>query len=63
MESPAGQDVKRRGILMTGESGIFTPEDVAFVQAVGAWVGEREGGREGCSAPSMQGLPDIWSWE
>lgn len=27
--------VKQRGIMMTGESGIFTPEDVAFVQAVG----------------------------
>ncbi len=26
--------VKKRGILMTGESGIFTPEDVAFVQDV-----------------------------
>jgi hypothetical protein len=35
MDSPPGQEVKRRGILMTGESGIFTPEDVAFVQAVG----------------------------
>jgi hypothetical protein len=35
MDSPAGQEVKRRGILMVGESGIFTPEDVAFVQDAG----------------------------
>lgn len=35
MDSPAGQEVKRRGILMVGESGIFTPDDVAFVQAAG----------------------------
>ncbi len=34
MDSPAGKEVRRRGILMTGESGIFTPDDVAFVQAV-----------------------------
>lgn len=27
--------VKERGIIMVGESGIFTPEDVAFVQQVG----------------------------
>lgn len=25
----------QRSILMAGESGIFTPEDVAFVQAAG----------------------------
>ncbi|WIA32059.1 hypothetical protein OEZ86_002911 [Tetradesmus obliquus] len=35
MESPAGQEVQRRGILMVGESGIFTPDDVAFCQAAG----------------------------
>ena len=35
MESPAGQEVQRRGIPMVGESGIFTPDDVAFVQAAG----------------------------
>jgi indole-3-glycerol phosphate synthase len=35
MDSPAGQEVKRRGILMVGESGIFTPADVAFVQEAG----------------------------
>lgn len=35
MESPAGQEVKRRGIMMVGESGIFTPDDVAYVQAAG----------------------------
>jgi indole-3-glycerol phosphate synthase len=35
MESAAGQEVARRGILMVGESGIFTPDDVAFVQASG----------------------------
>ncbi len=27
--------VKDRGIIMVGESGIFTPDDVAFVQKVG----------------------------
>lgn len=35
MDSPSGQEVKRRGILMVGESGIFTPDDVAFVQEAG----------------------------
>jgi len=35
MESPAGQQVKERGLLMVGESGIFTPDDVAFVQKAG----------------------------
>ena len=35
MDSPAGQEVQRRGIPMVGESGIFTPDDVAFVQAAG----------------------------
>lgn len=35
MDSPAGQQVKQRGIMMVGESGIFTPSDVAFVQGAG----------------------------
>lgn len=35
MDSPAGQEVRRRGITMVGESGIFTPDDVAFVQGAG----------------------------
>lgn len=35
MDSKAGKEVKARGIIMTGESGIFTPEDVAFVQEAG----------------------------
>lgn len=35
MESPAGREVTERGIVMVGESGIFTPEDVAFVQKAG----------------------------
>jgi indole-3-glycerol phosphate synthase len=35
MESAPGQEVTRRGILMVGESGIFTPADVAFVAEAG----------------------------
>lgn len=35
MGSPAGQEVQRRGISMVGESGIFTPDDVAYVQKCG----------------------------
>ena len=35
MASPAGQEVMSRGILMAGESGIFTPADVARVQTAG----------------------------
>ncbi|KAK9824683.1 hypothetical protein WJX72_012373 [[Myrmecia] bisecta] len=35
MDSAPGQQVKERGIMMAGESGIFTPEDVAFVQGAG----------------------------
>ncbi|KAG2427247.1 hypothetical protein HXX76_012443 [Chlamydomonas incerta] len=35
MDSEWGQQVKERGIIMVGESGIFTPEDVAFVQQAG----------------------------
>lgn len=34
MESDAGKEVIERGLLMTGESGIFTYDDVAFVQKV-----------------------------
>jgi indole-3-glycerol phosphate synthase len=33
MESAAGQEVLRRGLIMAGESGIFTPEHVAYVQS------------------------------
>ena len=33
MESAAGQEVLQRGLIMAGESGIFTPADVAFVQS------------------------------
>jgi indole-3-glycerol phosphate synthase len=35
MESTAGQRVRAENILMAGESGIFTPADVARVQAAG----------------------------
>ncbi|KAL3141750.1 hypothetical protein ABBQ32_004431 [Trebouxia sp. C0010 RCD-2024] len=35
MDSVPGQQVTKRGILIAGESGIFTPEDVAFVQSTG----------------------------
>lgn len=35
MESSAGQQVKDRGLVMVGESGIFTPADVAVVQQAG----------------------------
>lgn len=35
MASPAGQEVVSRGILMAGESGIFTPADVERVQTAG----------------------------
>lgn len=34
MDSDAGREVLNRGLLMTGESGIFTYEDVEFVQKV-----------------------------
>lgn len=30
-----GAQVKDRGLMMVGESGIFTPADVAFVQQAG----------------------------
>ena len=36
MESDAGKEVLDRGILMTGESGIFTYDDVAYLQQVTA---------------------------
>lgn len=32
---PGAAQVKERGLLMVGESGIFTPDDVAFVQKAG----------------------------
>ncbi|KAI3431529.1 hypothetical protein D9Q98_004579 [Chlorella vulgaris] len=35
MESAAGREVTARGIVMAGESGIFTPADVAVVQSAG----------------------------
>jgi len=35
MESDAGKEVLDRGILMTGESGIFTYDDVAYLQQYG----------------------------
>jgi indole-3-glycerol phosphate synthase len=35
MESPAGQQVQERGLLMLSESGIFTPADVAYAQKCG----------------------------
>eukprot|EP01025_Chloroclados_australasicus_P008482 TRINITY_DN1301_c0_g1_i1.p2 TRINITY_DN1301_c0_g1~~TRINITY_DN1301_c0_g1_i1.p2 ORF type:complete len:391 (-),score=52.87 TRINITY_DN1301_c0_g1_i1:503-1609(-) len=52
MESEAGLEVQRRGLVMIGESGIFTPEHVAFVQECGCkgiLVGEsivKEGDQE-----------------
>jgi len=35
MESGPGREVTQRGIPMIGESGIFTPEHVKFVQDAG----------------------------
>lgn len=35
MQSAPGQEVISRGLLMAGESGIFTPEDVALVATAG----------------------------
>ena len=35
MESEPGLEVTKRGILMVGESGIFTPEHVQFVKDAG----------------------------
>lgn len=35
MDTAPGREVAARGILMVGESGIFTPADVAFVAAAG----------------------------
>eukprot|EP01026_Neomeris_dumetosa_P073512 TRINITY_DN75717_c0_g1_i2.p2 TRINITY_DN75717_c0_g1~~TRINITY_DN75717_c0_g1_i2.p2 ORF type:complete len:246 (+),score=37.02 TRINITY_DN75717_c0_g1_i2:219-956(+) len=52
MESETGQKVLEKGMVMVGESGIFTPDDVAFVQKCGCkaiLVGEsivKEGDQE-----------------
>ena len=35
MGSPAGQEVTRRGLVMVGESGIFTPEHRQYIGAAG----------------------------
>ena len=35
MASAAGQEVRQRGLLMAGESGIFTPEHRAYVGSSG----------------------------
>lgn len=35
MDSPPGQEAQQRGLLVAGESGIFTPEHVEFVQSTG----------------------------
>ena len=35
MESAPGREVAARGLLMAGESGIFTPADVGVVAAAG----------------------------
>jgi indole-3-glycerol phosphate synthase len=35
MDSPPGQEVRKRSIPMIGESGIFTPEHVQYVQDAG----------------------------
>jgi len=35
MASDAGKEVQKRGILMVGESGIFVPEDLKFMQDCG----------------------------
>lgn len=35
MESTAGHEAAARGILVAGESGIFTPEHVGFVRDAG----------------------------
>ena len=35
MESAAGREAAARGLLVAGESGIFTPADVALVQGAG----------------------------
>lgn len=35
LESPVGRQVLEQGIMVVGESGIFTPADLAYVQAAG----------------------------
>eukprot|EP00891_Asterochloris_glomerata_P004988 jgi/Astpho2/4988/Aster-06720 len=35
MDSAAGQEAQQRGLMVAGESGIFTPEHVDFVQSTG----------------------------
>eukprot|EP00245_Coleochaete_scutata_P012203 TRINITY_DN4707_c0_g1_i1.p1 TRINITY_DN4707_c0_g1~~TRINITY_DN4707_c0_g1_i1.p1 ORF type:complete len:468 (+),score=86.69 TRINITY_DN4707_c0_g1_i1:125-1528(+) len=35
LKGERGAEIKKRGILVVGESGLFTPEDVAFVQNAG----------------------------
>ena len=35
LSSAAGQEVKQRGLLMAGESGIFTPDHRAYMGASG----------------------------
>lgn len=47
MESAAGQQVLQRGLVMAGESGIFTPEDVAFVQSGALMGGSKEWDADG----------------
>lgn len=34
MESAAGRHALERGFIFAGESGIFTPQDVSFVQVI-----------------------------
>lgn len=58
MQSAAGQQVKDRGIVMTCESGIFTPADVAYAAESGCWallVGESLV-REGDPAAAVKAL-------
>ena len=35
MSSTAGHEAQARGMLVAGESGIFTPEHLSFVQSTG----------------------------
>ena len=51
MASGAGRQVAARGLLMAGESGIFTPADVAYVQVcTGRWGGGGRAARGCCPA-------------
>lgn len=36
LEGERGQIIRQKGITVVGESGLFTPEDIAFVQTAGA---------------------------